>query len=268
MAESKEEGTGGARPAGRLAFVAAPTDEARRARDLLARRHGDAHPDEADAVVVLGGDGTMLRVLHERLRRPTPLFGMNRGRRGFLMNRYDEEGLPERVAAARAVALRPLRARVSCVDGRRHARHAFNEVSLLRSGPAAASLRVSVDGEVRLAELAGDGLLAATPAGSSAYNFSAHGPIVPLEAPLTALTPVCPIRPRLWRGALLPARARVVVEALDPEGRPAQATADFHPPIGGVARVEIAQDRRSAAPVLFDPGSTLSERLLEEQFSA
>jgi len=256
----------------KIAIVAAPlrngdTDtEAQVARRTLAARYGDVASAEADVVVALGGDGFMLHMLHDVMDRGTPIYGMNRGSVGFLMNEYREDGLVERLAAAEAIQLHPLRMRAECVDGEVVEELAINEVSLLRATRQAAKVRLSVDGVVRLEEMICDGVLVATPAGSTAYNLSAAGPIVPLGAEVLALTPISAFRPRRWRGALLPAAAGISIEVLDPIDRSVNATADFTE-VCGVRRVSVAEDRSVAPTLLFDPEHNLAERVLKEQFA-
>ena len=235
-----------------IAFVAARQPEAREAAKRLKARYAHVTPKRADVVVALGGDGFMLRTLHRFMDGDVPIYGMNRGSIGFLMNAYDEDGLPERLARADAVELHPLR--MSAIDhrGKEHQALAINEVSLLRQSRLAAKLRIQVDGVVRLEEVICDGALVATPAGSTAYNRSAHGPIVPIGAPLLALTPISAFRPRHWRGAILPNTTRVVIEVLEPAKRPVSATADFTE-IRDVTRVEVREDATASLHLLFDP---------------
>jgi NAD+ kinase len=249
----------------RIAFVASETPEAQRARQRLARRYGDAAPEEADVVVALGGDGLMLATLQRFMNSGKPIYGMHRGTVGFLMNEYAEAGLQERLAAAEVTVIHPLMMRARDDVGRVHRHRAINEVSLFRQTYQAARLRVLVDGTERLPELVADGLLLATPAGSTAYNFSVQGPIIPIGAPLLALTPISPFRPRRWRGALLPDRAHVTIDVLESEKRPVAAVAD-HDEVRSVRTVEISLDHESSMHMLFDPGHNLDERILGEQF--
>ena len=248
----------------RIAILAAATDVAQAARARLVALYGDTPPEEATHIVALGGDGFMLETQHRFLGRNPPVFGMNLGSVGFLMNEYREEDLPARVAAAQSAHLHPLRMRAHTA-GATHAALAINEVSLLRETRQTAKLRILVDGKERLAELICDGVLIATPAGSTAYNLSAHGPIVPLSANLLPLTPISAFRPRRWRGALLPADARVVFEVLEHEKRPVAAVADYTE-VRDVRRVEVRQDRSITLTLLFDPDRNLSERIIAEQF--
>jgi NAD+ kinase len=249
----------------RIAFLAAQTEAAQQARERLIALYGDTPPAEAEFLVALGGDGMMLETQHRFLGRNPPIYGMNRGSVGFLMNGYREEDLPARLAAAQAARVHPLRMRAHSATGT-HAALAINEVSLLRETRQAAKLRILVDGKERLSELICDGILVSTPAGSTAYNLSAHGPIVPLDANLLPLTPISAFRPRRWRGALLPSTARVVFEVLEGEKRPVSATADYTE-VRDVRRVEVREDRSITMTMLFDPDHNLSERIIAEQFT-
>ncbi|WP_270939122.1 NAD kinase [Falsiroseomonas oryzae] len=250
----------------RIAFLAAATEVARAAQDALAARYGAASLDRAEVVVALGGDGMMLETQHRLLGRNLPVYGMNCGSVGFLMNDFREDGLAERLAAAQAATLHPLRMRAFTGAAEPSEALAINEVSLLRETRQAAKIRVMVDGTVRLQELICDGILVSTPAGSTAYNLSAHGPIIPLGANLLPLTPISAFRPRRWRGALLPAEAEVVFEVLEHEKRPVSATADYTE-VRDVRRVEVREDRGVALTMLFDPDHGLSERIIAEQFT-
>jgi NAD+ kinase len=249
----------------RIAFVASDVPEAQRARRVLARRYGDSPPETAEIVVALGGDGLMLATLQRFMNSGKPIYGMHRGTVGFLMNEYSEHGLRERLAAAQVTVIHPLLMRARDAAGRTHRHRAINEVSLFRQTYQAARLRVLVDGKERLAELVADGIMLATPAGSTAYNLSAQGPIIPIGAPLLALTPISPFRPRRWRGALLPDRARVTIEVLEAAKRPVAAVAD-HDEVRSVRSVEISMDHAISMHMLFDPGHSLDERILGEQF--
>ncbi|MBO6521400.1 MAG: NAD kinase [Rhodospirillales bacterium] len=251
----------------RIAFVAAPTPEAAEARVRLARLYGNVGVDEADVIVALGGDGMMLHTLHDLMDRDVPIYGMNRGSVGFLMNEYAEEALPDRLERAELISLHPLHMDATDTDGNVHSHLAINEVSLLRETRQAAKIRIIVDGVARLDEMMCDGVMVATPAGSTAYNLSASGPIIPLGVELLALTPISAFRPRRWRGALLPAKAKITFEVLDPADRRVSATADFHE-VRNVARVDIMQAANHTPKLLFDPEHNLEERVLREQFSA
>lgn len=255
-----------AEPVSRLAFTASERPEAEEARDRLKARYGDFSEDEAQVIVALGGDGFMLETLHRRLANGRPIYGMNRGSVGFLMNEYSEEGLLERINAAEQALIHPLAMTAVDTHGGRHQAVAINEVSLLRQTRQTAKLRISIDGKVRLAELFCDGALVATPAGSTAYNLSAHGPIIPMDAQVLALTPISAFRPRRWRGALLPHRAKVSFEILEPEKRPVSAVADNFE-VRDVLEVHVAEDRSISLQMLFDAGRSLEERVLAEQFS-
>jgi NAD+ kinase len=249
----------------RIAFLSAGTPEADEALARLAPIYGNADPAKADVIVALGGDGLMLQTLHRFMDAAKPIYGMNRGSVGFLMNEFQENGLRERLANAQASTIHPLLMQATTITGEIRLARAINEVSLLRQSYQAAKLRLSVDGKERLAELVADGVLVSTPAGSTAYNLSANGPILPLDTNLIALTPISAFRPRRWRGALLPDTARVIVDILEAEKRPVAAVAD-HFEIRDVARVEIAMDHDTGAVILHDPGHSLGERILREQF--
>jgi NAD+ kinase len=253
-----------ARPS--LAFVASDRPEAQQARQALVARYGSTPEAEADAIVALGGDGQMLETLHGNLRRRTPVFGMNRGSVGFLMNDFEEDGLLERIAGAERTVIHPLQMDAWTESGEVHTGLAINEVSLLRQTRQSAKLRITVDGRVRLEELSCDGCMVATPAGSTAYNLSAHGPIIPLDARILALTPISAFRPRRWRGALLSHEARVAFDVLEADKRPVSATADNFE-VRRVARVEVRERRDIALTMLFDAGRSYEERVMAEQFS-
>jgi NAD+ kinase len=249
----------------RLTFRASSAPEARRALDELLALYPSASAETADVVVALGGDGFMLEQLHEFLDRGTPIYGMNLGTIGFLMNTFKEAGLLQRLRKARQVSLTPLRMLAINTRGSRHEVIAINEVSLLRSSRQTARIAVSVDGHKRLPDLYCDGVLVATPAGSTAYNLSAHGPILPLGAGLLALTPINAFRPRRWRGALLSRHSRVELTVLDPRKRPVAAAADSVE-IANVARVTVTEATDIDLTLLFDPEHDLEERILKEQF--
>jgi NAD+ kinase len=250
---------------GRIAFVTSTIPEAESARDALVRRYGSVAPGDADVIVALGGDGLMLQTLHNFMEAGKPIYGMNRGTVGFMMNEYREEDLRERLAAAEETIIHPLAMRAVDAAGVLHEARAINEVSLFRQTYQVARLRILVDRTERLAELAGDGVMVATPAGSTAYNLSAQGPIIPIGAPLLALTPISPFRPRRWHGALLPDTAVVTVEVLEADKRPVAAVAD-HVEVRSVRTVDIRMDHDVALRMLFDPGHNLDERILREQF--
>ena len=216
-------------------------------------------------MVALGGDGLMLQTLHEHMRTGTPIYGMHRGTVGFLMNEFATQDLIARLAAAKESVIHPLLMRATDIDGVVHIHHAINEVALFRQTHQAAHLRILIDERERMAELSADGVLVATPAGSTAYNLSAQGPIIPINAPLLALTPISPFRPRRWRGALLPNTAYVVIEVLESDKRPVAAVAD-HDEARNVRRVEVLSDKTISMRMLFDPGHSLEERILSEQF--
>jgi NAD+ kinase len=249
----------------RIAFVASPAPEARKALSRLTKRYGNVAPSKAEVVVALGGDGLMLRTLHKLMHADKPIYGMHRGTIGFLMNDFSETGLRERLAAAHVTVIHPLAMKVHDTRGRVHEHYAINEVSLFRQTYQIAKMAIEIDGKERLPELMGDGVLVSTPAGSTAYNLSAQGPIIPIDAPLLALTPISPFRPRRWRGALLPDRAKVTIRVLDPKQRPVAAVAD-HAEVGAVREVEIGMDYTVSMQMLFDPGHSLDERILREQF--
>lgn len=251
----------------RLAFVASSSDKARDACRALRERYGEVSPGDADAIVALGGDGFMLRTLHAQLGHGLPVYGMKLGRVGFLMNRYRPDDLPALIAAAHPAVLHPLEMRVTRRDGEEVTALAFNEISLLRQTNQAAHIEISLNDEVKLANLICDGVLVATPAGSTAYNLSAHGPILPLDANVLALTPISPFRPRRWRGALLPADTRVGLRTLEPVHRPVSATADFLE-VRDAVRIHVREARERAITLLFDPDGSLAQRILDEQFEA
>jgi NAD+ kinase len=249
----------------KIAFVASSVAAAREAATRLAGLYGNVKPEEADAIVALGGDGLMLQTLRKHLHDGVPIYGMNRGSFGFLMNDYSEDNLLERLAHAELSVIHPLAMRAVDGAGVLHKELAFNEVSLFRQTHQAAKIRISLDGTVRLQELICDGVLVATPAGSTAYNLSASGPILPINAQLLALTPISAFRPRRWRGALLPNTAKLQFDVLEPDKRPVSAVAD-HTETRWVRRVEVEQATDVALSIMFDPGHSLDERILSEQF--
>lgn len=249
----------------RLSFIASDADGAQEACAALSARYGSVDPAEAEVLVALGGDGFLLQTLHRFMTLDAPVYGMNRGTVGFLMNDFCEEGLHQRLASAVRARIAPLQMRAEFVDGGSLQALAINEVSLLRETRQAAKLRIEVDGRVRMPELICDGALVSTPAGSTAYNLSAHGPILPLTSDLLALTPISAFRPRRWRGALLPKTAAVTFEILEPTKRPVSAVAD-HQEARDVARVEVRSVADRTLTILFDADRTLEERLINEQF--
>jgi NAD+ kinase len=251
----------------RIAFVASERPEAQDARASLARRYGEVSVEDAQVIVALGGDGFMLETLHAQIDTRIPIYGMNWGTLGFLMNEYSEDDLLGRIKAAEATVVHPLRMVAADVHGGLHRAIAFNEVSLLRQARQTAKLRISIDGKERMAELFCDGALVSTPAGSTAYNFSAHGPIIPLDAQVLALTPISAFRPRRWRGALLRHTAKVKFEVLEADKRPVSAVADNFE-VRDVLEVHVSEDRDLALTMLFDAGRSLEERVLAEQFSS
>ena len=250
----------------RIHFTAASTDQAEDARARLVGLYGDSGPDAAEVVVALGGDRLMLETIHRMIDRELPVYGMNCGSVGFLMNDFAEADLPARIARAQSNEIHPLRMHAVTSTGAVEEALAFNEVSLLRQLRQAAKIRISIDGRVRLAELICDGVLVSTPAGSTAYNLSAHGPIVPLTANLLPLTPISAFRPRRWRGALLPSDSEILFEILESEKRPVAAVADFTE-VRRVISVVASEDRSVCARILSDPDRALSERIIREQFT-
>jgi NAD+ kinase len=252
-------------PYERIAFVSSETPQAKTAKAQLIARYGDVPEAEADAIVALGGDGLMLQTMHRHMIDAMPIFGMNCGSVGFMMNEYREDDLPERLAAAQISPIHPLSMVAYDRLGEAHQALAINEVSLYRLSAQASKLQISIDGTVRLKELICDGALVATPAGSTAYNLSAHGPIVPIDAQLLALTPISPFRPRRWRGALLPNHARITFDVLEPDKRPVSAVAD-HFETRNVARVEVENAHHVTLYLMCDPDHSLDERVLSEQF--
>lgn len=248
-----------------IAFLASDAPEAEKARQQLCKRYGDTAPENADVIVALGGDGLMLQTLHDHMTDSKPIYGMNRGSVGFLMNEYAADNLHQRLNRAELAVIHPLRMTARDANGKSHAAYAINEVSLLRQRYQAAKLKISVDDKVRMDELICDGILVATPAGSTAYNLSASGPILPLDAQLLALTPISAFRPRRWRGALLPQRAHVRLDVLEAQKRPVSAVAD-HTEFRDVVEVEIWSDPDVSINMLFDEGHSLEERVLREQF--
>jgi NAD+ kinase len=253
-------------PEPKLSFVAIATPEAQKALRVLQRRYGHVPPAEADVVVALGGDGLMLQTLHRSLKRQTPIYGMNLGTVGFLMNQYRPAGLVGRIHRARRIALTPLRMMAKTTRGQTREAIAINEVSLFRSSRQTARIAISVDRQERLPELYCDGVMVATSAGSTAYNLSAHGPIIPLGTGLLALTPISAFRPRRWRGALLPRHSRVEFTVLDPRKRPVSAAGDSIE-FPSVVKVTVTEATDIELTLLFDPEHDLEERILKEQFA-
>ena len=250
----------------RIAFLASNSDLAQSARNTFVHSFGDCDPSAAEVIVALGGDGFMLQTLHATQHLNVPVYGMNRGTVGFLMNEFSTEGLIARLAAAEEAVINPLRMRATCVDGQTQKALAINEVSLLRQGPQAAKLQIFVDDRLRLSELVCDGALVATPAGSTAYNYSVHGPILPIGSEVLALTAMAAFRPRRWRGAVLPKEAKVRFEVIEPVKRPVMADAD-NCSVNNVMSVEIESAGDVAHRLLFDPDHGLEERLIREQFA-
>ena len=249
----------------RIAFVASAGAEAQQALTQLTDIYGNHDPDGADVVVALGGDGLMLQTLHRHMHSGKPIYGMHRGTVGFLMNEFSSHALPSRLAAARESVIHPLLMRATDAQGVVHLHHAINEVALFRQTYQVARLRILIDNHERMRELMADGILVATPAGSTAYNLSVQGPILPINAALLAMTPISAFRPRRWRGALLPDTAYVTIEILEGERRPVAAVAD-HDEVRDVRRVEVLSDKTISMRMLFDPGHSLEERILREQF--
>ena len=250
-----------------IAFRAASGKHANECASRLIERYGNVPVAEAEAIVCLGGDGFMLETLHETMGRDVPVYGMNCGSVGFLMNALVEDDLPRKLSEAQAAILHPLRMHAVTQSGAVEEAVALNDVFLFRQSRQAGKIRITVDGRVRLSELICDGVLLATPAGSTAYNLSAHGPIVPLSANLLPLTPISAFRPRRWRGALLPSNVDVHFEVLEPEKRPVAAVADFTE-VRDVVSVGVSEDRSVSITLLFDPALNLSERIIVEQFTA
>jgi NAD+ kinase len=248
-----------------LAFICAENRDAREAKERLTALYGQTPLDEADIVVALGGDGFMLQAIQDNMDSGRQIYGMNRGTIGFLMNEFREDDLPARIKAAASETIRPLVMTAETAEGATTTGRAINEVSLFRQSAQAAKVRISIDGNVRMDELICDGVMLATPAGSTAYNLSAHGPILPLDAPLLALTPVSPFRPRRWRGALIPNRSIVRFDILEADKRPVNAVAD-HAEVKSVTSVTVRESRRSTVTLLFDQSHSWNERILAEQF--
>lgn len=249
----------------KLAFLAASTDTAHGALESLTKLYGTCDPRSADVIIALGGDGFMLQTQLKFMGSGIPIYGMNKGTIGFLMNTYAEDGLHERVAKALEEIIHPLQMDVTDAGGQTHTATAFNEVSLFRQSHQAARLRIDIDDNPRMEQLVCDGVMVATPQGSTAYNLSAHGPILPLKAPLLALTPVSSFRPRNWKGALLPNSSHVRITVLEPEKRPVNAVAD-NTEFKSALSVSVREDRAAEGKLLFDPQHSWEERILDEQF--
>ena len=249
----------------KIYFHAAQTQKANDAFKTLSAKHGQSELEDCEYIVILGGDGTMLEALHKYAHSGKPVYGMNFGSVGFLMNPYHEGDLAERLQKASSVQIHPLKMKAVDIHGAVHEAVAYNEVSLLRETRQAARLKISVDNVVRIPELVCDGILLATPAGSTAYNLSAHGPILPLSSNMLALTPISAFRPRRWRGALIPSHLKVRIDSLDDEKRPVSATADSRE-FRDVISLDIEQSANLARTLLFDPEHHLEERILKEQF--
>ncbi len=250
----------------KFAFTASSSPNGQEALKTLQEKYGHCEIDDADVIVALGGDGFVLQTMHRNMGNPKPIYGMNRGSVGFLLNSYDEDRLEERLGNAETVNLHPLRMKALLVAGPIQEGLAINEVSLLRQTGQAAKIRISIDGKVRIEELICDGCMVSTPAGSTAYNMSAHGPILPIGTGVLALTPVSAFRPRRWRGAILPHDARIKFEMLDMHKRPVSAVADAME-VRSVVEVEVWEDRDVSLGLMFDPGHSLEERILNEQFT-
>jgi NAD+ kinase len=252
-------------PVRTIAFVASEHDDAQQALERMKHAYRHVAPEKADVIVALGGDGFMLETLHRYMDRNVPIYGMNRGSVGFLMNTYDEDELFQRLARAEEHRLKPLRMQATTIVGHTREALAINEVSLIRASRLAAKLRLQVDGIVRVPEMICDGVLVATPAGSTAYNLSVNGPILPLGAMMLALTPISVFRPRHWRGAILPHEVTISIEVLQPHLRPVSACADYTE-VRDVVRVVIREEPKVQLRMLFDPEHNLEERIVKEQF--
>lgn len=249
----------------KLSFVSSGAPAANNATKTLKNRYGNNEVEDADVVVVLGGDGKMLQTLHQVMSQNIPVYGMHFGSVGFLMNDFDDQDLPARIAKAQTTTIHPLSMVAKDVHGKKYEALAINEVSMFRASFQAAKIEIRVDGHTRIEELICDGVLLSTPAGSTAYNLSAHGPILPIDSPLLALTPISPFRPRRWRGAILPNKAKVVFAIHECEKRPVSVVADNRQ-FKDIIEVSVQEDRSNAVTLLFDPGHSLEERVLNEQF--
>jgi NAD+ kinase len=249
-----------------ISFSASRRPEAQEALQRLTHKYGQVAEEDAEVIVALGGDGAMLDAMRRRFGDRKPVYGMNRGTVGFLMNDFEEDDLYQRINRAEKATVMPLRMVATDIHGEPHERLAINEVSLFRQTAQSAKLRIRVDGRERMSELTCDGIMVATPAGSTAYNLSAHGPILPIGANLLALTPVSAFRPRRWRGALLRHDAKVDFDIVEPDRRPVAAGAD-NQEVRDIAHITVTEDRSKPLTMLFDPGHALDERILREQFS-
>ncbi|NRB13761.1 MAG: NAD kinase [Rhizobiales bacterium] len=249
----------------KLTFVASQTDEAQQALQELTSTYGNVAAENADVIIALGGDGFMLECLHKFNNCDIPIYGLNRGTIGFLMNEFSQTDLLQRLDVAEQHSVHPLKADIITMSGETHTVIAFNEVSMLRQTHQAAKLHISINQKARLEELICDGIIVATPVGSTAYNLSAQGPIIPINTPLIALTPISPFRPRSWRGALLPDSVSISIKICDPEKRPVSAVAD-HQEIRDISQIVIQQNKQDCATMLFDAKHGLEERILREQF--
>ncbi|WP_374764644.1 NAD kinase [Yunchengibacter salinarum] len=250
----------------KLAVIASQYGEAEDSARMIRQKYATVGVESADVILALGGDGFMLQTIHAYMNRDVRIFGMNRGTVGFLMNRYDPDKLIERIEKSDPISLHPLKMRATTCDGEVVEHIAVNEVSLLRETRQTAKIRITIDGKVRLNELVGDGVLVATPAGSTAYNLSAHGPILPIGSKLLALTPISAFRPRRWHGALLPHTARIELTMQEPHKRPVSAVADMHE-VRDVRHILVEEDWENQCTLLFDPEHNLEERILTEQFT-
>jgi len=251
----------------RLSFLASDQDTAQAALKRYVKKYGNVPPEEADVLIALGGDGFMLYCLHKAIELKIPVYGINYGHVGFLMNDCDlkKHDLFEKLGTAIGTTMAPLRMEAWDIHGKVHESVAVNEVSLFRQTHQAAKIEISIDGTVRLDELVCDGVMAATPAGSTAYNLSAHGPILPIDAGVLALTPISAFRPRRWRGALLPRESHITFEVLEHAKRPVSASADHHE-VRNATKVKVAEDYENTITILFDPEHNMEERILNEQF--
>jgi NAD+ kinase len=249
----------------KLSAIASNRQASQKVFNELKEKFQLVSPSDADVLIVLGGDGFMLRTLHERINRPIPIFGMNCGKLGFLLNELSLENLENRIKNAEKVILKPLEMQAETIHGKKHLSYAINEVSIYRQSSQAAHLSLSVDGQERLPELVCDGVLVSTPAGSTAYNFSANGPIIPIGSNIMALTPICAFRPRRWKGALLPHNAKVTINVIDPQRRPVAAVSDYLE-FNNIKKVEIKESKEIELPLLFDPAHNLEKRIISEQF--